>query len=335
VKIWPISTVAAAAVLQLGGVAGARPDPVRIGVVLNALDNQFFVEIFEGVRAEASQLGARASVRAPRNNSNLGAQAALVRALVAGKNDCYAVAPIGATNLVRALRGAKGPIVVVNSAIDPAAARAAGVRPRSSIGTDDFAAGKLAGTAMASILHRGGDVALFGGVAGNLNNRLRLRGFERGIRGTGLRVVARVNADWRRENAELAAERILRAHPRLSGIFAANDLMALGASDAIRAAGRSGEIKIIGLDGIPDALDAVRAGSMSATVSQYPYLMGLMAVEACVAAVRGATLPVKVDAPIALVTEANVARATALFPQPFHGYSDPFKRLLRKLKAKG
>jgi ABC-type sugar transport system substrate-binding protein len=240
------------------------------------------------------------------------------------------VAPVGATNLVSALRGVKRPIVVVNSAIDPAAARAAGLRLRTYIGTNDFAAGRLAGTEMAYVLHGDGNVALVGGVADNLNNHLRLGGFARGIRGTGVRVVARVNADWQRAKAELAAERILRTHRRLSGIFAANDLMGLGVVDAVRAAGKSGRIKVIGLDGITDALAAVSAGSMSATVSQYPYLMGLMAVEACVAAVRGARLPARVDAPIALVTKANVARATASFPRPFRGYSDPFKRLLPK-----
>jgi ribose transport system substrate-binding protein len=328
--MWPIATAAASAVLLLSGLAGAQPAPVRIGVVLNALDNQFFVAIFEGGRAEARRLNVRASFRAPTTNSDLGGQAAQVRALVAARNDCYAIAPLTGTNLVAALRGARRPIVNVNSVIDPAAARTAGLRIRTYIGTNDFAAGRMAGTEMAALLRRGGDVALVGGVVDNLNNRLRLRGFERGIRGTGLRVVVRVNADWRRMKAELAAERILRSHPRLSGFFAANDLMALGVADAVRAAGKSGQVKIIGLDGITDALDAVRAGSMSATVSQYPYLMGLMAVEACVATVRGARLPARVDAPIALVTRANVARAIASFPRPFHTYSDPFTRLLRK-----
>jgi ribose transport system substrate-binding protein len=330
VKIWRTAAVTVSAVLLVGGVAGAQAAPVRIGVVLNALDNQFFEAMFEGIRAEARHRGALAAVRAPRNNVDLDAQAAQLRALVAGGKDCYAVAPVGATNLVRPLRGVKRPIVVVNSAIDPAAARAAALRLRTYIGTNDFAAGKMAGIEMASILHRHGNVALVGGVAANLNNHLRLGGFERGIRGTGVKVVARVNADWIRVKAELATERILRAHPRLSGIFAANDLMALGAVDAVRGLGKSAQIKVIGLDGITDALAAVHAGSMSATVSQYPYLMGVMAVEACVAAVRGARLPARVDAPIALVTKANVARATASFPRPFRGYSDPFRRLLRK-----
>jgi ribose transport system substrate-binding protein len=98
----------------------------------------------------------------------------------------------------------------------------------------------------------------------------------------------------------------------------------------MRSSGRTGDVAIIGVDGIPEALDAVRAGSISATVSQYPYVMGQMAVEACVATARGARVPASVDAPVAVVTSGNVARADAAFPHPFRPYADPFAQLLRK-----
>jgi ABC-type sugar transport system substrate-binding protein len=65
-------------------------------------------------------------------------------------------------------------------------------------------------------------------------------------------------------------------------------------------------------------------------VSQYPYVMGRMAVEACVAAARGATVPARVDAPIALLTHANASRAITAFPQPFQPYADPFEPLVRR-----
>src|SRR4051794_7986322 len=106
--------------------------------------------------------------------------------------------------------------------------------------------------------------------------------------------------------------------------------MALGIADAVRAAGKTGKVRIIGLDGIAEALDAVRAGSISATVSQYPYVMGQMAVRACTAAARGARLPARVDAPIALLTKGNVARAIDAFPRPVERYSNPLGPLLRR-----
>jgi ABC-type sugar transport system substrate-binding protein len=317
-------------VLLSGGVAGAKPAPVRIGVVLNALENPFFVTIYEGVRVETNRRGAHASIRAAASNADTEGQAAHVRSLVGAKNDCYVVNPITSTNLVSALRGVTRPIVNLDSPIDQTAAKRARLPIRTYIGTNDVAAGRIAGSKMASLLKAGGRVALIGGLADNVNSALRLKGFERGIRGAGLKVVARVNADYRRTKAQIAAEQILRGNPRLSGFFAASDLMALGAADAVRAAGRTGQVKIIGLDGIPEALDAIRVGSIDATVSQYPYVMGKMAVEACVAAARGLKLPTRVDAPIAIVTRANARRAIATFPHPFRPYSDPFKRVLER-----
>jgi ABC-type sugar transport system substrate-binding protein len=330
VKGWPIAVAAFSAVLLFGGVAGAKPAPVRIGVVLNALDNPFFVTIFEGVRVETNRRGARASIRAAASNADLAGQAAHVRSLVGAKNDCYVVNPITSTNLVSALRGVTRPIVNLDSPIDQTAAKRARLPIRTYIGTNDVAAGRIAGSKMASLLKAGGRVALIGGLADNVNSALRLKGFERGIQGAGLKVVARINADYRRTKAQIVAEQILRNNPRLSGFFAASDLMALGAADAVRAAGRTGQVRIIGLDGIPEALDAIRVGSIDATVSQYPYVMGQMAVEACVAAARGSKLPTRVDAPIAIVTRANARRAIATFPHPFRPYSDPFKRILKR-----
>jgi ribose transport system substrate-binding protein len=105
--------------------------------------------------------------------------------------------------------------------------------------------------------------------------------------------------------------------------------MALGIVDALRDAGATGKLMVIGNDGAAEALNDVRDGSISADVSQYPYVMGEMAVEACVAAARGARLPARVDAPIALLTKGNVARAIGVFPKPLQRYSDPFTRLLR------
>jgi ribose transport system substrate-binding protein len=316
--------------LLAGTAAGAEPPAVRMGVVLKGLDNPFFVAMYEGVTAEAGRRRAHSSVRAATSITDLGGQAAIARALVAARKDCYVVNPISATNLVGALRGASRPIVNVDSPIDGSAARRAGVRIRTYIGTNDFAAGRMAGAKMASLLPGGGTVALVAGPAGNVNSERRLSGFERGIRGTRVKAVARADADYVRTTAEVAAERILHTHPRLSGFFAVNDEMALGVADAVRSAGKTGAVKIIGLDGIPEALDAVRAGSISATVSQYPYVMGEMAVEACIAAARGARLPARVDAPTTVVTRSNVARASATFPRPFRGYSDPFERILRK-----
>lgn len=310
--------------LSAGDAVGA---PVRMGVVIKPLDNSFFLALYEGARAEAERRDARATFRSVGAFSDVAGQAVQLRRLIAARHQCYVVNPINGTNLIGALRGVRRPIINVDSPIDRAAARRAGVRVRSYIGTDDAAAGRLAGAHMAALL-RGGEVAVLSGPVGNVNSELRMQGFERGLRGSRVRIAARVDAGYDRTRAQVAAARVLREHPRLAGFFAVNDLMALGIADALRAAGRTGRARVIGLDGIAAALDAVRAGSLSATVSQYPYVMGQMAVEACVAAARGARLPARVDAPVALITRANIGRAIAAFPRPFGAYDDPFARLI-------
>jgi ABC-type sugar transport system substrate-binding protein len=349
VKIWPIAPAAVAATVLLGAALGAAADggqqravqarpaakqtdvraPVRIGVALNYLDDPFFVAIYEGIRTEADRLGVRLTVRSVTSNAELADQATQLRRLARQQPDCYVVNPITATNLIPALRGLKAPIVNVDSPVDTVAASRAGVRIHTYIGTDDFSSGTLAGKRMAAILPDGGEVALLGGIADNINSGRRLRGFERGIRGSRVKVVARVNADYSRTKAQIAAAEIIRTRPNLSAFFAVSDSMVLGVADALRGAGKTGQIKVIGHDGNAAALAQIRDGSISADVSQYPYVIGQMAVDACVATAHGAQVPARVRSPVALITQDNVERAVAAFPKPFQRYADPVKQLVR------
>jgi ABC-type sugar transport system substrate-binding protein len=309
--------------------AGAGPEPVRVGVVLKGLDNPFFVAMYEGARAEAGHRRAVASFRAATDIDDTTGQAARARALVRnGTSDCYVVNPINGTNVIPAFRGVGRPVVNVDSRLDRAATRKAGMQVVTYIGTDDAAAGQLAGAEMVKALRGRGEVALVAGDRSSLNSTLRLQGFKRGVAGTQVRVVANVDAGYDRAKAQLAARRILREHPHVSGFFAANDVMALGVADVLQAAGKGSAVRVIGVDAIPSALDAVRAGALTATVAQYPYAMGRMAIEACMAAVRGATLPQRVNAPIVLVTKRNVAAVSSAFPLPPQPFADPFARLI-------
>lgn len=253
--------------------AGASPQPVRIGIILKGLDNPFFVAMYEGARAEVGRRHVVASFRAATDVNDAGGQAARARKLVGSrKHDCFVLNPISGTNLVPAFRGVKRPVVNVDSPIDRAAARRARMRIDTYIGTDDAAAGELAARAMKVALGGRGDVALVGGYA--VGSKLRLSGFTRGVKGTRIGIVAQANADYDRARAQLAARRILHEHPDVVGFFAANDVMALGIADAVLAAGKRGAVKVIGMDAIPAALDAVRAGALTGTVAQYPYVMG-------------------------------------------------------------
>ena len=321
---------AAALMVGCGGEAQPTADaPRRLAAVIKGLDNPFFQTMDAGLRATAERHGATIDVEAATGLQDTAGQASALESLASRRAGCYVVNPIGATNLVQPLSHlpSKTPVVNIDSPIDASAARAAGVTVRTYIGTDNAAAGRLAADAMARMVAGGARVALITGIPGDATSGERATGFRAGAGGR-FRVVESLAADFDRARARLAAEDILRADSRIAGVFAVNDEMALGVADAVRALGRRDEVAVIGLDGIEKALRAVQRGALSATVAQYPYAIGQLGVEACLAALAGRRLPARVDAPVQLVTRENVDRALERFPQPVARFRDPLAALL-------
>jgi ribose transport system substrate-binding protein len=298
----------------------------HLAAVIKGLDNPFFVTMRDGLVATARRHDARLRVAAaPAGFQDTAGQASELESVAADRPACYVVNPINPTNLIQALARvpAKAPIVNVDSVVGRAPAEAVGVKITTYVGTDSVAAGRRGADAMAALVDRGARVALITGIPGDVGSARRAEGFKQGARGR-FELVATIAADFEREKARLAAEDLLRADPHIAGIFAVNDLMALGVADAVRAAGRQGKVKVIGLDGIRQALAAIKRGSMSATVAQYPYTMGQLGVEACLAALRGEPVPPNIEAPVQVVTSENVARAQANYPRPVERFDDPF-----------
>jgi ABC-type sugar transport system substrate-binding protein len=332
IRAWGIGLLAASAVLLPVGCGGGDEGSsqavgnVRVAAVIKALDNPFFVTMRNGLVATARrhdlQLRVAAASAAAQDTTG---QATDLEHLAAGHPSCFVVNPLSPTNLIPALAHLPGnsPIVNIDSPVDKEAAKAVGAEITSYIGTDNVAAGALAADMMARLVDRGARVGIIKGIPNDATSDARASGFNEGIDGR-FQVVETVAADFERAKARSATEELLRADPRIDGFFAVNDLMALGVADALRSAGKGGEVAVVGFDGIHEALSAVKSGALSATVSQYPYSVGQLAVEACLAAARGESVPANVDAPVQVVTKDNVARALATFPRPPERFDDPF-----------
>jgi ABC-type sugar transport system substrate-binding protein len=301
-----------------------------IAAVIKGLDNPFFATMRNGLVETAGQHNARLRVDAAAGLQDTTGQAATLHSSATQREACYIVNPINRTNLIRPLSHVPEgtPIVNIDSPIDQNAAKAMGVEITTYIGTDNVGAGGVAADAIAHLVPRGASVAIITGIPGDAGSEARTRGFKEGARGR-FNIVQTIAADFDPERARLAAQDLLRASPSIQGFFAVNDQMALGVAAAVRAAGESGQVAVTGMDGIPDALAAVKSGAMSATVAQYPYIIGQLGVEACLAAMRGKSVPANVAAPVQVVTKENVERAQANFPQPVEPFNDPLARLLK------
>ena len=300
-----------------------------VGVMIKGLDNPFFAAMNDGVEAAGKSTRSKVQIQAAASLDDTSGQASKLEALIGQKMSCYVVNPISQTNLVQPLaRVPDGtPVVNIDSPVGANAAKQAGLDISTYIGTDNVAAGGMAADTMAGLVKGGGTIGVIGGVSGDSTSVARVTGFTQGASGR-FKPLTTVAGDWDRAKALNAAEDLMRSNPDIKGFFAANDQMALGIAQAVKNAGKKGEIAVVGVDGIEDALKAVRAGDMSATVSQYPYTIGQLGVEACVAAAKGKNLPASVKAPVQVVTKANVAKAEQNFPQPVNTYADPFTALI-------
>ncbi|MDF9715877.1 substrate-binding domain-containing protein [Nocardioides sp. ChNu-153] len=301
-----------------------------VAAVIKGLDNPFFQQMEAGIDAGAQDGDLEVDVQAAADITDTTGQLDKLNVVAGQDPGCVIVNPIDGTNLVQglaALAAKDVPIVNIDSPVDADAASQADATPATYIGTDNTEAGRMAGEHMLTLLPEGGDVALIGGIAGDVTSNARLDGFTEAA-GDGVSIVQTVSANWSRDEALTQATTLLRANPELAGFFVANDDMALGVARAVSDVGRTGEVEIISVDGVEDGLNGVAEGGISAVVAQYPYAIGEMGVNACRAAIAGEDLPEEVTAPIALVTADNVQDALDAAPAPFEEYDDPFAALV-------
>ncbi|GAA2025619.1 substrate-binding domain-containing protein [Pseudokineococcus marinus] len=290
---------------------------VRVAAVIKGLDNPFFQAMRDGIEAGASDAGVGVEVQAAQSITDTTGQAERLTALAQQSYDCYVVNPITGNNLVQGLAQLPEgtPVVNIDQPVDEEAAQAAGLEIDSYIGTDNEAAGALAGEHMVELLGGSGTVGLVAGVAGDVTSAARIDGFSSAA--SDLDLLPVVSADWNRQQALTAATDLITANPDIKGFFAANDDMGLGIARAVANAGLEDQISVISVDGNEEALQAVADGDLAATVAQYPYAVGQLGVEACASLARGEDVEAEVDAPVALVTPDVAEQALAAFPQPF------------------
>ncbi len=321
----------AAAACGRGGQDGSGGD-FKIAIVTRNFTNPYWAALRDGALAEGQKLGVKVTVQAGQSETDADGENAQISTLAAQGYDCFGVVPVNATNVITPLTPVARkniPILNLDTQIDAKASQQAGVSYASFIGSDNLDAGRIAGQKMLEALGGTGKVAILQGIAGEKNGINRDQGFTDAIAGK-LEIVQKAPADYEQDKGLQVTEAILKAHPDITGIFAANDTMGLGAAQAIKNAGRTGQIKVISVDGIQAALDAVKAGTLTGTVTQYPYAEGQLAVQSCLARHQDKKLPERVVSPIAFIGKDNVDQQIAAFPRPIVAFDNPVEGLLNK-----
>ncbi|MES2523683.1 MAG: substrate-binding domain-containing protein [Gemmatimonadota bacterium] len=282
--------------------AGAKP---VVALVLKTLNNPFFVDMEAGAKAAADSLGFELIVQAPDRETDVERQMQIVENLLQRRISVLALVPNGSVELVPVIAKANAaniPVIIVDSRVDSAALAAANATTVTFIGSDNEDGGRVAGTFLGERLKGAGRVVVLEGIPGHESGDARLRGFRSAIARTpGITIVASQTANAERDQAFNVMQNLLQSNANISGVFACNDVMALGAVEAIAAAGRAGEIAVVGFDAQDDARKAITEGRMAGTIAQSPREMGRMAVLTAARIIKGEAVPKEQPVPIALV----------------------------------
>jgi ribose transport system substrate-binding protein len=273
---------------ELDGV-GKAGKPYRLALIVKTRNNPFFDPMIKAAEAEAKALGVPLEVQAPPQETDKEQQFNFVQSVAAKGVDALLIAPADSKGIVPALKQAqeKGILVInLDNRVDAASASQAGLALGAYIGADNEEGGRLAGKAMVERLGGHGKVAVLEGIRGADNAEARKRGFTQAA-SPPLEIAASDTAEWDTEKAYAKFQSMRAANAGLSGVFCANDKMALGALKAIQEAGKKGTITVVGYDNIPDVKPYLQDGSMYATIEQHPDLMGKYGVRSAVGILGG------------------------------------------------
>jgi ribose transport system substrate-binding protein len=285
---------------------GEKTTGPTIALVMKTLNNPFFIEMEKGAVKAADSLGVHLISQAAEREVDVEKQMQIIENLIQRRVDALCVAPSGSREIVPAIVKANRagiPVLTVDTRVDKTTLDEAGGHVVTYIGSDNVEGGRIAGEFLLEKLGNRGKIVILEGIPGHETGDARLTGFHSAVDGVpGVEIVASQTANWERDQGFNVFQNILQAHPDVQAVFACNDMMALGAVEAVAEAGKSGDIIVAGFDAITDAVDAIKAGKMAGTVAQNPYEMGRVAVINAYGLINGQTIPDYIPIEIELIT---------------------------------
>lgn len=277
----------------------------KMAVVISTLNNPWFVVLAESAAGRARELGYEAQIFDSQNNP--AREAEHFDNIIAMNYDAILFNPTDADGSVLNVKRAKKagiPTFCMDREIN---SRDAAV---TQLLSDSFTGCVKLGQYFVRQMNRKGNYVEILGLVGDNNTWNRSKGFHSVVdEFPDLKMVAQQSADFDRNKAMDVMETIMQANPNINAVFCGNDAMALGAYQAVLAAGKTGKIKVFGFDGSKDALDAIATNKISATVMQFPVMMARKSADLADEYLKGKhDFDTKTPVEVVLVTPDNVSK---------------------------
>ena len=277
-------------------------DRPQIAVFTKNRTNPAYEAARIGADRTASRLGGCTTHFVPRTPDDIDEQIALIDAALALRPDGFVFVPVHET--------------AVNDAvlrIDASGIPLANIINRMStgqritfVGSADVALAMAVAERLIGHLGGRGGIVIMEGTRGSVTSKARLTGFRQAVaRAPEMRILAIGAANYQHDDARWLMEEWLGQYPQLEGVLCANDVMAMGAIEAMHAAGRL--TPVVGVNALPEAIQALKDGTLLATVDFDAMKMACVATEAMIRHLRGEAVPREILLPVQIVDRANCA----------------------------
>jgi ribose transport system substrate-binding protein len=291
-------TAMISAAIALGAV-GASAAEMTIAVFTKNLTNP----AYEAFRIASDQIarttGAKVMHYVPKQPDNVDEQKAMVDQVIKDRPDAIIFIPVDDVAMidsVKKLNDAKIPIILVSNPLPGSFV--------TYVGADDFEIGYREARYLFDRMGGKGKIVVIEGTPAAPTNRERLRGYKRAFaESAGIEVLGSGVGNYQQPDAKRAMEKLLAEHPQIDAVLSANDSMALGVLEALKAANRTAIV--IGINGILPAVKQIETGAILATVDFNMFKIGCTATRAAIRHLRQEPLPDKVMLPAEVIDKTN------------------------------
>lgn len=267
----------------------------KIGFIVSTLNNPFFVDLKSGIEERAKELGYEVVVLDSQNDP--AKEVSNMEDLTVKDVDIVLLNPVDSDSAVASVMIANNyelPVVTVDRAAN-------GGDVVTHIASDNAVGGSMAAEYLIDQLGGKGNIVELEGTAGSSAARDRGQGFDDKIAESNMNIIAKQIADFDRTQGLTVMENILQSKKDIDAVFAQNDEMALGAQKALEDMGMK-DVLIVGFDATDDAVEAVKNGTMAATVAQQPLLIGEASVNAIDKILKGEKVDNFIPVELKLIT---------------------------------
>lgn len=278
----------------------------RIGVSIARVDDNFMTYVRNGLDDAARQENVQ--IQFEDAQGDVVRQLNQVQGFLNQKVDAVIVLPVDTSataSMTRAAVAAKIPLVYVNRHPDERKLPTGVV----TVASNDIEAGQLQMRYLAEKLGGKGTLAIIMGDLAQNATHDRTEGVKQILKDyPNIKVVEQQSAEWQRSKGMDLTSNWLLAGSRFDAIIANNDEMAIGAAMALQQAGKAkGEVAIVGIDGLPDGLAAIKRGMLVASVFQDPKAQAASAMQSAIKMIKGEPVTADVWVPFQLITPENLA----------------------------